>query len=86
VPVVVAAVALGVGSAVALATSAALGDSIFIMKLLDDPTIISIVGVPFVEDAVAASSTLVMLRAVPTMLLLVGLYREGSSLLALGIL
>jgi hypothetical protein len=56
------------------------------MELPDDPTMISIVGVALVEDAGAVPSTLVMLGAVPTMLLLVGLHREGSCLLALGIL
>jgi hypothetical protein len=55
------------------------------MELLDDPTIISIVGVMLVEDAVAALSTLVTLGAVPGTVPLVGLRREGSSLLALGV-
>jgi hypothetical protein len=86
VPVVVAAVTSGAASAVAPATPVVLGNSIFVMELSDDPTIIGIVGVPLVEDAVAASSTLVTLGAVPAMLLLVRLRREGNNLLALGIL
>jgi hypothetical protein len=56
------------------------------MEYLDYPTIIRIVGVLLVEDAVTASSPLVKLGAVPTMLLVVRLRREGSSLLALGVL
>jgi hypothetical protein len=56
------------------------------MELPDDPTIISIVGVTLVEDAVTASSALVTLGAVPMMVLLVGLRHEDSSLLALGVL
>jgi hypothetical protein len=56
------------------------------MELFDDPTIIGIVGVALVEDAVAAASTLVTLGVVPATLLVVKLRREGSSLLALGIL
>jgi hypothetical protein len=47
------------------------------MKLPDDPTIISIVGVAFVEDAVTASSALVALVAVSTAVLLLGLRRLG---------
>jgi hypothetical protein len=86
IPIVVAAITSGASSAVALATPMVLGDSIFVMKLSDDPTIIGIVGVPLVEDAVAASSTLVMLGTVPAMLLVVRLHHEGSNLLALGVL
>jgi hypothetical protein len=86
VPVIVAAVTSGAASAVAPATPVVLGNSIFVMELPDDPTIIGIVGVPLVEDAVAASSTLVTLGAVPSTLLLVRLRREGNNLLALGIL
>jgi hypothetical protein len=86
VPVIVAAVTSGAASAIAPATPAVLGDSIFVMELFDDPTIIGIVGVALVEDAVAASSTLVTLGVVPATLLVVKLRREGSSLLALGIL
>jgi hypothetical protein len=55
------------------------------MKLLDNPTIVGIVGVLFVEDAVAATSTFIMLGAVPAALLMLRLRREDSSLLALGI-
>jgi hypothetical protein len=56
------------------------------MKLLDNPTIVGIVGVLFVEDAVAMTSTFITLRAVPAVLLMVRLCREDSSLLALGVL
>jgi hypothetical protein len=86
VPVVVAVVTSGAASIVAPATPAALGDSIFVMELLENPTIIGISGVSLVEDAGAASSTLVTLGAVPVMLLVARLRREDSSLLALGIL
>jgi hypothetical protein len=55
----------------------ALCNSILLMKLLDDPTIISIVGVAFVEDVVTTSSTLVALRAVSMVVLLLGLWRLG---------
>jgi hypothetical protein len=55
------------------------------MEFLDNPIIISIVGVHLVEDAIAASSTFIMLRAVPAMLLVIRLRRKGSSLLALGV-
>jgi hypothetical protein len=68
VPVVVATIALGSTLAMAMATPMALGDTIFFMKLLDNPTIIGIVGVLFVEDAVATTSTFIALGAVPTAL------------------
>jgi hypothetical protein len=86
VSVIVAAIAPGSTLVVATATPTALGDAIFFMKLLDNPTIIGIVGVLFVEDAVAATSTFIALRAVPTALLLLRLRHEDSSLLALGVL
>jgi hypothetical protein len=56
------------------------------MKLSDNPTIIGIVGVLFVEDAVAATSTFIALGAVPATLLMLRLRRKDSSLLALGVL
>jgi hypothetical protein len=56
------------------------------MKLSDNPTIVGIVGVLFVEDAVAATSTFIALGAVPAALLMLRLRREDSSLLALGVL
>jgi hypothetical protein len=43
----------------------ALGDSILFMKLPDYPTIISIVSVLLVEDAVATTTTLIAIGAVP---------------------
>jgi hypothetical protein len=86
VSVVVAAIAPGSTLAVATATPTAFGDTIFFMKLLDNPTVISIVGVLFVEDAVAATSTFITLGAVPAALLMLRLCREDSSLLALGVL
>jgi hypothetical protein len=47
------------------------------MKLLDDPTIISVVGVALVEDVVTTSSTLVALGAVSAVVLLLGLWWLG---------
>jgi hypothetical protein len=86
VPVVVAAIALGSTLVVATATPTTLGDAIFFMKLSDNPTIIDIVGVLFVEDAVAPMSTFIMLGAAPAALLMLRLHRKDSSLLALGVL
>jgi hypothetical protein len=71
---------------VATATPTALGDAIFFMKLSDNQTIIGIVGVLFVEDAVAATLTFITLKAVPAALLMLGLRCEDSSLLAFGVL
>jgi hypothetical protein len=71
--------------AVATATPTVLGDTIFFMEFPDYPTIVSIVGVLLVEDALAALSTLITLRAVPMTLLMIRLCREGSSLLTLGV-
>jgi hypothetical protein len=59
--VVVATIALGSTLAVAAATPTALGDTIFFMKLSDNPTIIGIVGVLLVENSEAATSTFIML-------------------------
>jgi hypothetical protein len=84
--VVVAAIAPGSTLAVAAATPAALGDTIFFMKLLDKPTIVCIVGVLLVENAVAATSTLIAFGAVPVALLMIWLRREDSGLLSLGVL
>jgi hypothetical protein len=56
------------------------------MELSDYPTIISIVGVLLVEDAVAAVPTLITLGAVPAALFMIRLRREGSSLLTLRVL
>jgi hypothetical protein len=86
VTVVVTAIALRSTLAVATATPMVLGDTIFFMKLLDTPTIVGIVGVLFMEDAVAATLTFIALGAVPAALLMFGLRREDSSLLALGVL
>jgi hypothetical protein len=86
VPVVIAAIALGSTLAVATATPTALGDSILFMKFPNHPTIVSIVGVLFVEDAVATASTLIALRVVPAALLMIRLRREGSILLMLRVL
>jgi hypothetical protein len=70
----------------ATATPTALGDAIFFMKLSDNQTIIGIVGVLFVEDAVAAMSTFIALGVVPAALLMLRFLREDSSLLALEVL
>jgi hypothetical protein len=86
VPVVVATIAPGSALAVATATPMTLGDTIFFMKLLDNPTIIGIVGVLFVEDIVATTTTFIALGAVPAALLMIRLHREDCSLLALGVL
>jgi hypothetical protein len=56
------------------------------MKLPDNPTIVGIVGVLFVEDAVAMTSTFIVLGAVPAALLMIGLHCEDSSILAIGVL
>jgi hypothetical protein len=84
--VVVAAIAPESALAVAMATPMTLGDTIFFMKFSDNPTIVGIVGVLFVEDAVATMSTFIALRAVPAALLMIRLHCEDSSLLALGVL
>jgi hypothetical protein len=86
VMVVVAAIAPGSTLVVATATPTALGDTIFFMKLSDNPTIVGIVGVLFVEDAVTVMSTFIALGAIPTALFIPGFHREDSSLLALGVL
>jgi hypothetical protein len=64
----------------------ALGDSILFMKLPDYPTIISIVSVLLVEDAIATAMTFIAIGAVPAVLLMIRLCREDSSLLTLGVL
>jgi hypothetical protein len=56
------------------------------MELSDYPTIVSIVGVLFVEDAVATASTLITLGAVPVELFMIRFRRKGSSLLTLRVL
>jgi hypothetical protein len=56
------------------------------MKLSDNPTIVGIVGILFMENAVAATSTFIALGVVPAALLMLGLCREYGSLLALGVL
>jgi hypothetical protein len=80
------AIAPGSTLAVAAATPMALGDTIFFMKLSDNPTIVGIVGVLFMEDAVAATSTFIALGAVLAAFLMLGFHREDGSLLALGVL
>jgi hypothetical protein len=64
----------------------ALGDPIFFMKFPDYPTIVGIVGVLFVEDAIATVSTLIAVGVVPAALLMIRLRREGNSLLTLKVL
>jgi hypothetical protein len=54
------------------------------MKLADYPTIVSIVGVLLMEDAVAVASILITLGAVPMALFMIRLRRVGRSLLTLG--
>jgi hypothetical protein len=84
--VVITAIAPGSTLAVAAATPTALGNTIFFMKLSDNPTIIGIVSVLLVENAVAATSTFIAFGAVPAALLMIWLRRENSSLLSLGVL
>jgi hypothetical protein len=86
VPVVVAAIAPGSALAVATTAPTTLGNTIFFMKFPDNPTIIGIVGVLFVEDAVATTPTFIALGAVLAALLMIRLRREDCSLLALGVL
>jgi hypothetical protein len=78
-------IAPGSTLAIAAATPAALGSTIFFMKLPDKLTIVGIVGV-LVENAVAVTSSLVALSAVPAASLMIWLCREDSSLLSLGVL
>jgi hypothetical protein len=56
------------------------------MKLSDYPTIVSIVCVLLVEDAVAAAPTLITLGVVPATLFMIRFRHEGSSLLTLMVL
>jgi hypothetical protein len=84
--VIVATIAPGSTLAVAAATPAALGDTIFFMKLSDNPTIIGIVGVLLVENVESATSTFIAFGAVPAALLKIRLHREDNNLLLLGVL
>jgi hypothetical protein len=69
-----------------MATPAMLGDTVFLVKLPDNPTILGIVGVLLVDDAVAVTSTFIAFGAVPVALFMIWLRREDSSLLSLGVL
>jgi hypothetical protein len=84
--VVVAAIAPGSTLAVAATTPAALGDTIFFMKLSDNPTIVGIVGVLLVENAKTATSTLIAFGAVPAAFLMIWFHHEDNGLLSLGVL
>jgi hypothetical protein len=84
--VIIAVIALGSTLAVAAATPAALGDTIFFIKLLDNPTIVGIVGVLLVENAESATSTFIAFGVVPVALLMIWFRREDSGLLSLGVL
>jgi hypothetical protein len=86
VAVVVVAIALRSALAVAMATPTVLGDTIFFVKLLDNPTIVGIVGILLLEDAEVVAPTFIALEAVPAVLLMLGLRREHSNLLTLGVL
>jgi hypothetical protein len=81
--VIVAAIAPGSTLAVAAATPATLGGAVFLVKLPDNPTIVGIVGVLLVDNAVAAMPTFVTLGAVPAALLMIWFSREDSSLIRL---
>jgi hypothetical protein len=69
--IVITAIAPGSTLAVAAATPATLGDTIFLVKLPDNPTILGIVGVLLVDDAVAATSTFIAIGTVPAALLMI---------------
>jgi hypothetical protein len=84
--VIVAAIAPGSTLAVAAVAPAALGAAVFLVKLLDNPTIFGIVGVLLVDNAVAATSTFIAIGEVPAALLMIWLRREDNSLLSLGVL
>jgi hypothetical protein len=84
--VVVAAITPGSTLVVAVATPATLGDAVFLVKLPDNPTIIGIMGVLLVENAVAATSTFVTFGAVSAALLVIWFRCEDCSLLSLGVL
>jgi hypothetical protein len=56
------------------------------MKLPDYPTIICIVGVLLVEDAIATVTTLIAIGVVPAALFMSRLHREDGRLLTLGVL
>jgi hypothetical protein len=84
--VVVSAITPGSTLAIAAAAPMTLGDTVFLMKLPDNPTILGIVGVLLVDDAVAAMLTFIAIGVVPTALLMIRLRREDSSLLSLGVL
>jgi hypothetical protein len=86
VPVVIAAIAPGSTLAVATAAPTALGDSILFMKFPDYPTIVRIVGVLLVEDAVAATPTLITLERSPRRYFMIRFRCEDSSLLTLRVL
>jgi hypothetical protein len=86
ISVVVTAIALGSALAIATATPTVFGDTIFFMKLPDNPTIVGIVGVLFLEDAVVTTLTLIALGVVPAVVLMIRLRREDCSLRALGVL
>jgi hypothetical protein len=84
--VVVVAIAPGSTLAMAAAAPTTLSDAIFLVKLLDNPTIFGIVGILLVDKAVAATLTFIAIGAVPAALLMIWLRREDGSLLSLGVL
>jgi hypothetical protein len=65
------AIAPGSTLAIAAAASATLGDAVFLVKPPDNPTILGIVGVLLVDDAVATTSTFLAIGVVPTVLLMI---------------
>jgi hypothetical protein len=83
--VVIATIAPGSTLAVAATTPTPLGDTVLLVELSDNPTILSIVGVLLVDDAVAATSTFIAIGVVPTVLLMIRLRCEDSNLLSLGV-
>jgi hypothetical protein len=82
--VVIAMIAPGSTLAVAASTPTMLGDAVFLVELPDNPTILGIVGVLLVNNAVTATSTFIAIGVVPAALLMIGLRREDSSSFHLG--
>jgi hypothetical protein len=83
--VVIATIAPGSTLAIAATTPTTLGDTVLLVELPDNPTILGIVGVLLVNDAVTTTSTFIAIGVVPTALLMIRLRREDSSLLSLGV-
>jgi hypothetical protein len=86
VTVVVVVPTTSAAAAIATVAPAVFHHAVLLVELPDDPTVIRVMREPLVEDTVSAAAALVALRAIVTMVLLVRLHREDSSILALGVL